>query len=247
MGRKIYIPQPKTRRPYVRRARRGNIRRRANVPEWGSLSAARTLPSCNYNQMYSYMNIQLADFDRAYVAAQAYQQFRIKSVKLTFKPSFDTFTTSGPQQKPYLYYMLDKTGSVPTTVTIDGLKAMGSKPRSFDEKQLTATWAPTVLQNVGVNNSLTPPLGNQNKPLRTPWLTTSQNPQSPTFTPNNVDHLGIYWIADGGGFTGGTYEVDCEVQFQFRKPNIANGDAIGTVAATPVMLHTAPQSVPQNV
>jgi len=227
----------KPRRRYGRRPARRPVRRRANVSEWASCSAVRSLPTKLYGTMYNYMNIQLADFDRPSTIAEGYQQFRIKNVKLTFKPSFDTFTSSGTSQKPYLYYMLDKTGSIPTGVTIDGLKTLGAKPKNFDEKPVTVTWAPTVLTNVGVNNSLTPPLGNQNKPIRTPWLTTGQNPQSPTWTPNNVDHLGIYFIADGGGLAGGSYEVDVEVQFQFRKPNFSNADGISGTQALPAMTH----------
>lgn len=170
--------------------------------------------------MFSNLNTQLADFPRAAQIAQGYQQFRISNIKMRFKSPFDTYLSGGASQKPYFYYMLDKTGSIPDTITVEGLKNMGAKPRAFDEKAITISWTPTVLTNVGVNNALTPPLGNQNKPIVSPWLSTSQNPQSPTWTANNVDHLGIYYIAVGTGLQG-SYDVDVEVQFQFRKPCLA--------------------------
>jgi len=210
------------------------------VPEMASCSETRTFTPGSINTIYSNMNTQIADFPRATNIAASYQEYRITNIKMRFKSPWDTYSgATGGYQKPYFYYMLDKVGSVPSTITLEGLKGMGAKPRAFDEKACLVSWAPTVLSTVGVN--LGTGLTNLNKPVRTPWLTTSQNPDWPTWTINNVDHLGVYWgvfaaLAGPAPPVAFSYDIEIEVQFQFRKPLVnraGNQEATRAILARP--------------
>jgi len=186
------------------------------------------------NTLYSMMNTQLVNFTRAPIVAQAYQQYRITNIKLRIKSSADSYISGSTSSfaKPYLYHMLDKAGTIPTTVTLEGLKQMGARPRALDEKALTISWAPTVMQVLNVGTASVQPA----KPLRSPWLSTSQNVTG-AWVPSDVNHYGVYWYlaaAANGVPPTFYYDIDVEVQFQFRKPLIARGPA--GPAAIPVSL-----------
>lgn len=167
------------------------------------------------NTMYQYNRFQLSDFPRAVNVAQAYQHFRITGITLTFKPAYDTFSSAlGAAQKMNLYYMIDKADAIPTTVTLEGLKQMGVKPISFDEKPLRITWRPSVLTED--QNTALAGIGGAYKV--SPWLTTNANPGAPgLWLPSNVAHKGIYWYIEQPGANTTIY-VEVELQFQYKKP-----------------------------
>lgn len=212
-----------------------------DVPEWASLSCKRTLQTggANFqvNQLYNLMNTQLIDYQRAVQVAQAYQFYRIKNVKLTFKPTFDTFSQNGAQtmSKMHLYYMLDKSGTLPTNITLEGLKQQGARPFALDEKEKIISWAPTVLESsmyAGGNPAASSPA----KYITSPWLSTNANIVSPNvFVASGVDHLGIYWYCEQLITPGATaYEVEVEVQFEFKKA--LSGNITGDHHAIPVQV-----------
>lgn len=218
-------------------------RRARDVPDMASLSVTSTLappagnPNFLTNTLYNMLNVQLANYDRAVQVAAAYQHYRITKVTLRFRPTVDTFTQGGPS-KPYLYYMIDRAGSVPTTITLEGLKRMGAKAYVFDEKQINVSWRPSVLQDTAVNAA---GLASQpNKYIISPWLSTTENAVSPAFVPSSVDHLGIYWQVDQAFAGGYGYQCEVEVQFQFKKP-IWKGIE-GAVAALPARVATQDNS-----
>lgn len=212
-----------------------------DVPDWASLSVKRTInPSVggNYavNALYSQMNTQLIDFPRAVQVAGAFQHYRIKKITLTIKPVYDSFLANGGPGKMNLYYMIDKSGAIPTNVTLEGLKALGAKPRQLDENNRTISWRPSVLESVmyaagGVGAS------SASKYKISPWLTTTASNVSPgVFVASGLDHLGVYWYVEqtpaGAGFQ---YSCELEVQFEFKKPLtnlIGNTEAIPSVVAT---------------
>lgn len=243
---KEYNMAPRTNRkskaPGKRRGKKGGrSKRSSNVPDRASLSVKRSLavspsqPGYATNTLYSLMNTQLLDYQRAVTVASAYQHYRIKKVSLTFKPSSDTFMVT-QATKPNLYHMIDKSGSVPTNITLEGLKQMGARPKQLDEKNLVVQWSPSVLESVmyasgGVGAA------SSSKYKISPWLTTTADNVSPgAFVPNAVDHLGIYWYVDQALTQGYQYTVECEVQFEFKKP-LASG-FIGTTHATPAIVAT---------
>jgi len=204
------------RRPYKKVARRGNS------SEYASLSCVATLTPGQNNVMYNRMNTQLADFPRAVNVAKSYQFYRIKQISLRLKSPYDTWIQQGiGYQKPYLYYMLDKSGSIPTTVTLEGLKNMGAKPRPLDEKTLSITWAPSVLEFAATQ--VAGGIGLPNRYKISPWLSTTDHAVNTLWNASTVDHLGVYWgvfAAATGSPTGFFYDVEIEVQFQFKGPLI---------------------------
>lgn len=214
-------------------------RKARNQPEHASMSCTRSMNASQVNNIYSLLNTQLSDFPRAVTVAQGYQMYRITNIKLRVKSSWDTFQNTGnAYAKPFFYYMLDKSGSVPTNVALEGLKQMGAKPRALDEKTLTVSWRPTVLQSTG--NNISAGGTSLSTVKRAPWLTTNRTPQVPTWTPNDVDHLGIYWGAFAalvGQADPITYEVECEVQFEFKAPlvhtPVGSATAINATFAEP--------------
>ena len=101
------------------------------------------------NNLYSLMNTSLDQFKRASTVAQGYQHYRIKYIKVSVKPTFDTYQTvgGGPatiSSKPNLYYMIDKAGAIPTNITRRS-QADGSEAASTDEKPVPIGWRPSVL------------------------------------------------------------------------------------------------------
>jgi len=152
--RKVY------RRPY--RAPRG-------VPEWASVTESVDLTNItglpylmNGNPatpgaVYGLNGTQLSQFiQRAVPVAQAYQHYRIKRIMLEFKPQYDTFfpdvgAGGNGFLVPNLFYMINKSGSIPANVSVANLRSMGAKPIRFDEKTIRVAWRPSVLQeNAGV-------------------------------------------------------------------------------------------------
>lgn len=225
------------------KGKKGGKRGRAarDVPDMASLSVKRSMevgtppaPGFNTNTMYSLMNTQLIDYQRAVQVAAAYQHYRIKKITLTFKPTLDTFT-NGSSSKPNLYYMIDKSGTIPTNANLEALKQMGAKPIQLDEKNITVSWRPSVLESamyaaggVGAASS--------SKYKVSPWLATTANNVSPgAFVPSGIDHLGCYWYVDQLTPLGYQYTIECEVQFQFKKPLI---NILSSVEAIPARVAT---------
>lgn len=227
-------PRRAARKPRAR-GRRVNSR---NVPEYASLSVKRTLVSSEQggffaaNTLYSLMNTTLDQYPRAVQVAQAYQHYRIKKVALTFKPSYDTYQSANAAvTKPRLYYMIDKAAAIPTNVALEGLKAMGARPKELDEKPFVVQWSPSVLEAA----MDVAPGSIASKYRISPWLSTNNAPLSPgAFVPSTVDHLGLYWYLDQlGNPNGQVYTVEVEVQFQFKKP-LTN--ILSSVSAKPALL-----------
>lgn len=241
----------KGKRRIIRR-RRVNRRKTYQTPEYASLSCKRTLVptgggNFTTNNLFNLMNTQLVDFQRAVQVAQAYQHYRIKSIKLTFKPSFDTFQ-AGNMSKMNLYYMIDKSGSLPQNVTLEGLKQMGARPFSLDEKPRTITWRPSVLDSSMYAVAGGGPVA-QASPAKyhiSPWLSTNSNIGSAgPFVASGVDHLGIYWYNEQLITpVAQPYQVDLEVQFQFKKPLTQSVEgAVSAIPAVTAELNASPDGV----
>jgi len=206
----------------------GKRKRTANITEHASMSVAEALPNGNdpglvYRQdaIYSKINTNLSSFERAVQVAQAYQFYRIKNIRLTFKSAFDTFSTgtgvTPTTMKPNFYYMLDKAGAVPATINFEGMRSMGSRPIALDEKPINVNWSPSVLTAAGDSGGGVF-VGTDYK--ISPWLSTNSEPAATSFSPSTVQHLGCYWGAEMKYVTDKNffYTVDIEIQFEFKKP-----------------------------
>lgn len=226
----------------AKRGGKKGFRKAKDVKDFASLSCKRTIltpttppAQFNVNTLYSLMNTQLVDYPRAVSVASAYQHYRIKKVTLTIKPTFDTFLGGASGTKMHLYHMIDKSGSVPTNIALEGLKAMGAKPKELDENNRVISWRPSVLESVmyaagGVGAA------SSSKYKISPWLTTTADNVSPgVFAPSGVDHLGVYWYVEQLNTSGTQYQCEVEVQFEFKKPltniNLSATPALGAIVA----------------
>lgn len=226
---------PRRRRAAPRRARKGVGRKsKTNVSEFASCSVIRTVDptSTTTNRQYSWDNFALQDYDRAVAIAKQYQHYRITGITVRMKPAYDTYSLGGGSvvQKPNLYYMIDKAGSIPDNFTLEALKQMGARPHSFDENPVKINWRPSVLQedlNIAGAASAT-----QYK--ISPWLATNGNATNPgAWVPSTVAHQGLKWYIDQPGGSTTVY-VEIEVQFQFKKPlmpTLSSTPALGLVYA----------------
>lgn len=166
-----------------------------------------------------FRNIQLADaiYDRSQTVASAYQQYRIKYVKMTFKPSADTFPAVAGNIIPQLYWMIDKTNSIPLNATADTFFSMGARPRRMDDKNLVFAFKPSAL----VADFTAPGVTTASQLKVSPWLSTNANSGNPVagWAPSAVDHLGCaFYVTKINPGDALQYMVDIEVVFQFRKP-----------------------------
>lgn len=225
------------RKPAVRRRRAiPRAPRRTNVSDVASLSVKTTLTppgggnfACNL--MYSQVNVNLAQFDRAVTVAKAYQFYKIASVKLTYLFPYDTFQAGvGNSSRPNFYYMLDKSGAISPAATLAQLKQMGARPKACDNKPLSIQWKPSVLTE---EETLGGAVAAQYK--LSPWLSVN----APV-----IQHRGIYWFLEQL-FAGGTqYEVEMEVQFQFKKPLWTGSEgATPAIGAVPAILDNSPDGI----
>jgi len=189
-----------------------------------SCSDAIKLAMGETNTMYGSSTIQLSLFDRATLISKAYQEYRITSVRFTFRPQFDTFTANTDAataiRVPQFYHMIDKAQSIPLGATLDTLRSMGARPRRFDDKNIIVKYSPGVQQSVWTGGAGTAP----SAPRISPWLSTNATPDG-AWNPSGVDHGGLFYILDTQGPLPGDgqyeYGVEVEAQFQFRKPLIS--------------------------
>lgn len=203
------------------------------VPDYAALSETFEITVGGNNQLQTNVMYQKRDFTlsgnpRAQAVATAYQHYRIKSILMKFKPQIDTFISGGPAVVPNLHYMIDKSGSIPTNVTLAALKSMGAKPIRFDDKSIVRSWRPSVL----TDTATAPGVSGQSQYRISPWLSTNANALQPgAFVPSSVDHLGIFWYVEQ--FSAATsYTVEVTLEFEFKKP--LNTTLAGDVEATKV-------------
>jgi len=216
------------------KGKKRTFRKAKDVSEFASLSESRTLaPDAggNFltNQMYDMRETSLNTFVRASNVAKAYQHYRIKKITLTLKPTYDTYQINpgvASSSRPNLYFMIDKSGSIPVNPTLEQLKRMGAKPHRFDEKPFSISWRPSVL-NAAQDNALVP----ESSQYRiSPWLSTSTNPINGPWVASDINHLGIFWYVEQLFVGGLQYNIDIEVQFQFKKPLYSIGAGEGSAA-----------------
>lgn len=176
------------------------------------------------NTMYTLRNFSLTNNIRATTVAQAYQFYRIKSVKLTWIPYFDTFQpgTSSGLGVPQLYYMIDKSGVIPPSADLNALKKMGAKPHRLDDKNISVSFAPAVSTSASDFGSTGPLLDSLAGGIRvSPWLPTSMNAADTNqpYKPNSVDHRGINFFVQAQSFnTNQCGELEITISYEFKKP-----------------------------
>lgn len=217
-------PRGKVGKSKARRVRKGKGKRmvrRGIKHETASCRVNQTFSLLNTNQAYNSYNLQLSSFQRAVIVAQAYQYYRIKRVTYKFSPLSDTFAAGSGTTVPYLYFMIDRLSQLQAVSTASQLRAMGAKPKRLDDKMLTWSYAPSILQ-AGFDGA--PPIGQSSTQFVqhkvSPWLS-CRDAQGPlgVWTPDSTDHLGCVWLVENSG--GATVQYKCEriIEFEFKKPS----------------------------
>lgn len=199
-------------------------------------------------QVVFFRQVALSDiiYDRAQTVAQAYQEFRIKYVKMTFRPSADTFPAVAGNSIPQLYWQIDKANAIPTTADADTFYSMGTRPKRMDDKNLVFAWKPTVLTTDMTN----PGVVNAGQVRIRPWLSTNANAGNPgLWAPSAIEHLGcVFYVTKINPADALQYFVDIEVVFQFRKPTWKGGSSVeNSVLLNNGSIKPVPQLTQSNV
>jgi len=208
------------RKPMRKRVRKAGVKTTTNT---ASIRENYTL-STTFGTMNIFNQVELADavYDRAQSVAKAYQEFRVRYVKLIFQPPADTFPLVAGNTIPQLYFKTNKSNSFETDINLQTLLDIGTRPIRFDNKNVVKTYYPTVLTGEMANQPA-PGVFRASQVKNRPWLSTNDNAglSSATWVPSTVDHLGCVWhVTNINPATPPTaYNVDVEVVFDFRKPN----------------------------
>lgn len=198
---------------YLRRAKNWH-----QGKNYASIKEAYTFPIVAGNMNYFQDALADLNFDRAQAVAVAYQQYRIKYIKLTFKPNNDTYPTGAGSVIPNLYFMIDKTRTIPPGASFDTLKSLGCKPVRIDDYNIHRAWKPSVLGGA-VDSPAGAVSGIQ---LRvSPWLATNGNAGAGgAWVPDETLHYGaVFAIEKVNAGDAQAYSIDVEVMFEFRRPS----------------------------
>lgn len=214
------VSRPRSRRPRRKLARK--VRRRTGSREWAEMKETHTFSTLPANSAFFDYATSLARFQRASQIGHNYREFRITKVEYMFQPLIDTFTqgdfTSNTSQVPYLYAMVDKTGTFRDFNTAEDLQQAGCKPRRLDDKTLKVIFKPAVLSYAHDRDNNTNLWA---QPRISPWLSCDKFNDTGTATiyqPSSIDHLGLAWIVDGQAAI--KYQLKVTAYFQFRKPGL---------------------------
>lgn len=204
-----------------KRAPRAPRRRMRKLPnEVATLSETHEFAQLTTGLPYYDYNTNLARYTRATQVAQGYREYRITKVEYRFKPAVDTFAPGGATL-PYLYAMIDKTGSMRDFNSVAEITTAGAKAKRLDDKTIVIRFKPATLayqrDETGGSNLWA-------KPMVSPWLSCDKLNDEPGggplgWSPSNIDHLGLAWIVDmaSGGPIG--YTLEATAHFEFRKPS----------------------------
>jgi len=73
----------------------------------------------------------LSQFPRAMVVAKSFKFYRLKKVEFIFTPEYNTFQEGSGSTKPYMYWVMNRTGGVPAVNNLASLLSQGAKPSAF--------------------------------------------------------------------------------------------------------------------
>ena len=173
-------------------------------------------------------SLQISSFPRALVVAKSFKFYKLKSIEWIYTPDANTFQGGGAEGKPYMYYVMNRTGETQNLGLTD-LEAQGAVPISFT-KPVNIRYTPNLIQALNVNASSTQGQVNQaigSTPVFNRWLATKL-----LVTPSQLDQVPItnlpfaqynfpiyyghswYVVQTGGTNTVGFYSVKCVWEFK---------------------------------
>lgn len=208
---KVRATVPVKHKPRVRAI--GPVKSKAKVRSYGLMTT---------NQLYTLYNVQLSNTARARTVAQGYQLYRIKKITIKFSPLLDTFAAGAPipTSVPYLYCMIDRTRNLQAANSSSALKTLGAVPRRLDDKVITFSFKPSVLNAAYDSN---PPAGQGRTQFVqyrvSPWLNTRDWEDNLLWKPDSTDHLGCVFYAESSVGSTITYKCEIQMEFEFKKPS----------------------------
>jgi len=176
---------------------------------------------------------------RASQMAQLFGEYRIKKITYTFRPWFDTFssgiatTGNNAVAVPTLYWRLNRYGDTPPAFNGDYMRAMGAKPIRLDDKLLSYSYSPNVIQsqqNVAGASTATIKVS--------PWLSTDDLVLDNNFTLSTAEHFGhslFIEAAAAGSGNGQAAYMDVKVVYEFRNPRLIRSASSIDVNGNPTM------------
>lgn len=235
--------KPSTKRPArrMRKVRRNKLR----VSEFASAKETLKLAADDMGTIYTLYDTNLSNFDRLASIARGYQFYRFTKIEVKFVPHADTFTQAGGTSVPTLYTMIDRNENVLLSASgFDQLREMGVKPIRFDDRIITRSWRPSVLQTVPQDNTNPPTTVGFPTSRLSPWLPTNyyaaQEASVWQWSASTIPHRGIlygaYQIAPGPGAY--QYHIELTVHAQFKKPSIVYKPAVGEEPPLPAVNKT---------
>lgn len=179
-----------------------------------------------YNEQFN-----IAEFPRALETAKSFKFYRATRVEYIYTPEYNVFSESSGSTKPYLRYIMNRTGDQ-TTLNAGDLENMGAKPLSFSSSKVIA-YKPNLAQTIGVfstSGNTQDQLGLEPKYdawLATKFLVNQLAPAagvSPSATAmyNCPYYLGHYVIISADAIEKpqvGTLEI--HVQWEFKDPQVS--------------------------
>lgn len=183
---------------------------------------------------------------RASAMAKLFGEYRIKKIIWTYRPIFDTYSSSlpgvgnSPNSVPTLYWRMNRYGDTPAAFNGDYMRAMGATPKRLDDKQIVVSYSPNIIQsqqNVAGAATATIKVA--------PWLSTDDLVQDNNFNLSTAEHFGHSMFVEGGGAgtaNGAVCYQDCKVIYEFRNPRLT---AVPTTYLNP--LTGVEEQVPQAV
>lgn len=230
-----------TRKPYKGKRKTYRKRNSNNVvggPNTCKVIETVPIQGVNLNTPYILLKSGITG-NRAPAIAKEFGLYRIASLKYTFRPLFDTYSSSlpgagnSPNSVPTLYWKMNRYGDIPAAFAGDYMRSLGAKPYRFDDKQVVVRFKPNTLyqqQNT---------VGPSSASIKiTPWLSTDDTPQDNLFTLSTATHYGISLFVEGGGAGTangpvGTYEL--QVVYEFKNPRLVSSSN-DPKATTPIQV-----------
>jgi len=186
-----------------------------------SCKIVQTLPSVNVLANTPYIiSVGGITGARAQAVAEQFGLYRISRISYKFKPNLDTFdgnnnAANGPVTVPTLYWKMNRFADAPAAFNATDLKALGSKPIRFDDKQISISYKPNILTGIATAGD------NSGSLKMTPWLNTDAAPDTGTFAISDTEHYGHFHVvecamAGNGSLPVGTF--DATIYYEFKNP-----------------------------
>lgn len=224
-------PKFTKKRVFKRKARGGRRkggRRTNNANRMGGPNTCKvieTLPlqAVALNTPYLFLKAGITGV-RAPAIAKEFGLYRIAKIIYTYKPLFDTYSSSlpgtgnAPNSLPQLYWKMNRYGDFPAAFNGEYMRALGARPYKLDDKNVTIAYKPSILQ-VQANTA-----GQTAASIKmTPWLSTDDTPLDNLFTLSTTDHFGHTLFVEGGGAgsaNGPVATMDIKVIYEFKNPRV---------------------------